>query len=134
MWSYHSRKEDPEATVTILKVESLPKIGVIVHIRMDGIHLRVRSCSGDSDVTEIQHAPFTREALDKSVVKLLRTGEPPDFQWGYRNWLSHCGGVYTLTVADVVAADQVTFDEKMGCRSQSHDKSKGRTPESAAFV
>lgn len=113
VWSYHNRKTEADATLTVLKVESLPKVGVVVHVRLDGI--RLRNCSGGHEPTQIEHAPFTREALDRSVVKLIRTGEVPAFQDGYQNWREHCGGVYTITVAEMIAVDEQTFNNGLTC-------------------
>lgn len=113
VWTYHNRETEPSSTLTILKVETLPKIGAVIHIRIDGI--RLRSCAGGPEPKEIEHAPFAREALDRSVVRLIRTGEVPPFQEGYSRWRHDCGGVYTLTVADMVAVDEQTFSA--GCRS-----------------
>ncbi|HXS12177.1 MAG TPA: hypothetical protein VN734_05705 [Acidobacteriaceae bacterium] len=115
VWTYYSRETEPAATITVLKVETLPKIGVIVHIRLDGI--RLHNCSSGPEPREIEHAPFTREALDRSVVKLIRTGEVPSFQEGYSRWRHDCGGVYTITVAEMVAADERTLNAGMGCHS-----------------
>ena len=117
VWTYHSRETEPNATLTLLKVETLPKIGVIVHIRLDGI--RLHNCSGGPEPTEIGHAPFTRDALDRSVVTLIRTGDVPPFQEGYSRWRHDCGGVYTITVAEMVAVDEQTFNTGMSCRSKT---------------
>jgi hypothetical protein len=115
VWSYHSRDNEPDATITILKVESLPKIGVVLHIRLDGIHLR--NCSGGPEPDQIEHAPFTRDAIDRSVVRLIRTGNVPPFQEGYENWHEHCGGVYTITVAQMIAVDEQTFNSGTACHA-----------------
>jgi len=115
VWTYHSRSTEPAATLTVLKVETLPKIGVIVHLRLDGI--RLRNCSGGPEPTEIEHAPFTRDAVDRSVVKLIRTGDVPPFQEGYDRWRHDCGGVYTITVAEMVAVDEQTFNAGSGCHN-----------------
>ncbi len=109
VWSYNPREGESEATLTILKVEALPKVGTLVHIRVDGV--RLKSCSGAPDLTAVAHAPFTREALNRSVRRLLRTGPVPDFAAGYDSWRQHCGGVYTTTVAEMEAVDEKTFNQ-----------------------
>ncbi len=91
----------------------LPKIGVVVHVRLDGI--RLRNCSGGPELTSVQHAPFTREAIDRSVSKLLSTSAVPDFKEGYDQWRNHCGGAYTITAAEMVVVDEKTFNTQMGC-------------------
>jgi hypothetical protein len=117
VWAYHTRRGEEGATITILKIENLPKVGEIVHVRLDGIHLH--NCSGGTEPNQIQHAPFTREAIDRSVTKLLKTGDVPEFQAGYSNWLDHCGGVYTITVAAVVDVDEQTFNNGQPCPAAS---------------
>lgn len=114
VWTYHTRPSEPNASLTVLKLESLPKIGLVVHVRLDGI--RLHNCSGGPEPTEIGHAPFAREALDRSVVKLIRTGGVPPFEAGYQNWREACGGVYTITVAEMIAEDERTFNTGMNCK------------------
>ncbi|MGA8938961.1 MAG: hypothetical protein WB439_07340 [Acidobacteriaceae bacterium] len=113
VWSFKSRDFEPDATLTILKIESLPKVGEIVHVRIDGI--RLRNCSGRQEPTSIEHAPFTRDAIDRSVAKLLRTGTVPAFEDGYDNWKARCGGVYTIPVSEMVIVDEKTFNSNPGC-------------------
>jgi hypothetical protein len=114
VWTYNARPGEAESTITILRVESTPKLGVIVHVRIDGFHLK--NCSGGPSPTTQQHAPFAKAAIDKSVVKLLRTdSEIPDYEQGYNNWLSHCGGVYTISVAEMLDVNEKTFNKGMNC-------------------
>ena len=113
VWSFKSREFEPDATLTVLKVESMAKIGVIVHVRLDGI--RLRNCSGGPEPETIQHAPFTRGAVDRSVGKLVRTGGVPSFEDGYNDWKRHCGGVYTISVREMVEVDEKTFNSGSGC-------------------
>src|SRR6266566_2824100 len=40
VWPYNTRPHEKGSTLTILKVESLPKLGVIIHIRVDKVRLR----------------------------------------------------------------------------------------------
>ena len=113
VWSYKTRPGDEESTVTILRVESTPKLGIIVHVRVD--KFKLENCSGNKGDSSMDHAPFARAAIDKSVVKLLRTEKDiPDFSEGYNDWLSHCGGVYTMNVADALTATNKTMKDH-GC-------------------
>jgi len=113
VWSFRSREFEPDATVTILRIKSLPKIGEIIHVRVDGI--RLRNCTGGPAPTSIEHAPFTRDAIERSAGRLRRNGAVPAFDDGYTNWKEHCGGVYTITVGEMVAADEYTFNSQFGC-------------------
>jgi hypothetical protein len=95
-------------------VEATPKLGTIIHVRVDDIHFS--SCKGGPAPTSLAHAPFAKAAIDKSVIRELRSVSTlPDFEAGYSDWLDHCGGVYTLAIADVVSVDDITFNAGLGC-------------------
>jgi len=113
VWSFKSREFEPDPTLTILKIESLSKIGEIIHIRVDGI--RLRNCTGGPEPTNIGHAPFTRDAIERSVGKLIRTGAVPAFEDGYGSWKENCGGVYTILVGEMIAVDEKTYNSQFGC-------------------
>jgi hypothetical protein len=116
VWSYNARPAEAASTVTILRVERTPKLGVIVHIRVDGV--KFKNCTGGPSPSEIDHAPFTKAAMDKSVSRKLRTdAKLPDFAAGYDDWLAHCGGVYTLSIAEMVAVNDATFNAGLGCKA-----------------
>jgi hypothetical protein len=113
VWSYKNRPGEDKSTITILRVESTPKMGVIVHVRIDDFKLE--NCSGNKGDSAMDHAPFTKAAIDKSVVKLLRTEKDvPDFQQDYADWLSHCGGLYQTSVAYALTATNKTMKDH-GC-------------------
>ena len=114
VWSYKSRTGESSSTITILRVESLPNIDVIVHVRIDGIKLK--NCSGGPSPNAVQHAPFSKDAIDRSVVTLIRKSQQlPEYEAGYSDWKAHCGGVYTVTVAEMLKADEATFNNGMNC-------------------
>ena len=86
--------------MTVLKVETLPKVGTIVHVRVD--HIRLRNCTGGPEPDNFQHMPFTRDAIERSITKLEKDGvNTPDLS-GYEQWRADCGGVYTITVAEAI--------------------------------
>jgi hypothetical protein len=114
VWSYKTRAGDEDSTVTILRVESTPKLGTIVHVQIQ--RWRLENCHGNTGDSTMDHAPFSKAAIDKSVVKLLRTDKDiPNFEEGYRDWLSHCGGVYTMSVADALTLTNKRMKEA-GCK------------------
>ena len=116
VWSYKTRVGEASSTVTILRVEKTPKVGVIVHVRVDGVQFK--NCTGGPAPTTIDHAPFTKVAMDKSVIRQLRiVSTLPKFEAGYKDWLAHCGGVYTVTVGEMVDADDATFNAGLGCKT-----------------
>jgi hypothetical protein len=97
-------------------VEATPKLGVIVHVRIDGIRLK-NCCDGPSS-TSIQHAPFSQSALDQSVVHLLKMyPNLPDYSAGYKEWSAHCGGEFTISVTEMLTITDATFGSQNGCAS-----------------
>ncbi|KAA6462900.1 hypothetical protein DYQ86_06060 [Acidobacteria bacterium AB60] len=113
VWSYKNRPGEDASTITILKVETTSKMGTIVHVRIDKFNLE--NCKGNKGDSSMDHAPFSRVAINKSVVKLLRTEKDvPDFSEGYNDWLSHCGGIYTMPVAEALTLTNKTMKDH-GC-------------------
>ena len=113
VWTFKSRDFELNPTITILRIESWGKVGEIIHVRIDGI--RLRNCRGGPEPNSIAHAPFARDAIERSAGTLLRTGDVPSYAEGYKDWLSHCGGVYTILVGEVVEVDEKTFNSQSGC-------------------
>ena len=114
VWSYKNRPGEDDSTITILKVESTPKFGTIVHVQIQ--KWRLQNCKGNTGDSTMDHAPFSKAAIEKSVVKLLRTEKDvPDFSEGYNDWLSHCGGIYTMSVADALTITNKRMKEA-GCK------------------
>ena len=116
VWLYKNRVGEEKSFITVLKVESLPKIGTIIHVRVDKV--RLRNCTGGPEPDNFQHMPFTRDAIERSVTKLQKeSADIPDYQDGYDEWRHACGGVYTITVAEAVAAGEATFLKGNGCKA-----------------
>jgi len=61
--------------------------------------------------------PFARDAIEKSVTKVVKEGDVPEFQDGYNEWRKACGGVYTIAVAEAIAVGEETFRKNLGCPS-----------------
>jgi len=115
VWQYKTRPGEEKSFVTILKIESLPK-GTVVHVRVD--HVRLKNCSGGAELDTIEHMPFSRDAIERSVTKLLKEeSRIPDFQAGYDDWRKACGGFYTISIAEAVKVDEITFNQNLGCEA-----------------
>lgn len=105
-WNYKARPGEEDSTFTVVKVESTPQVGVIVHISLAG--LRVRSKRAPTGISDsIAHMPFSEAAVDKSVTVMVgRAHSLPDFHEGYRLWRSRFdqgrAGVFTTSVAEAV--------------------------------
>lgn len=105
-WNYRARQGEEGSLLTVLKVESSPKLGVIVHVRVDGV--RIANPHAPTGVSEtIGHAPFAESAMDKSVTTRAAAGTPTTADdEGYQEWRrafdAGDAGVFTITVAEGV--------------------------------
>lgn len=117
VWSYKTRADEHESTLTILRVEQGPEKKRIVHIRVD--HVQLTNCTGGPAPDNFEHMPFAKEALDESVLKVIRRGAVPDFHNGYSEWRAAWdagnAGYYTITVSLALDVAQKTFDHGLGC-------------------
>jgi hypothetical protein len=95
VWTFHLDPGEPAATLTILKVETLEKLGDVVHISVSAVRV-------PGGVTGIGHLPMSRSALDRSVVKLVGTEDRPPDLGGYETWKSAKGGVFTTSVSEAM--------------------------------
>jgi hypothetical protein len=85
----------PQARLLILRVESLLGVGTIVHVAV-----------GDVPVT-VGHMPFTEDAIDRSVLELVRTESlGANALEGYDEWRrafdNEGAGVFSVTVAEAL--------------------------------
>lgn len=114
VWQYKTRPHEEKSALTVLKIESVPKLGTIVHVRVDGV--RMRNCTGGPEPDKFEHMPFTRDAIERSVTKLsTQKTEIPSFEDGYAEWRRACGGVYSITVAEAIAVGEASFRKGLGC-------------------
>ncbi len=106
-WSYKTRPGEEDSYLIVLKVDKDAKLGNIIHIALRKLKMK-NELSRDGSVSEnVNHMPFSQEALDKSGLKLLEEKtDLPDFAEGYQMWREAFdagrGGVYSITVAEVV--------------------------------
>ena len=116
VWSYKTRPGESSSTVTILRVETTPKIGTIIHVRIDGV--RFKNCTG-GPAPNTESTPHLRRALwtKASVTSSAPLQDCPISRPVYGDWLAHCGGVYTITVAEMVGVNDATFNAGLGCKT-----------------
>src|SRR5690242_13227959 len=80
VWAFKTPTNQPNAKVTVLRVENGGKLGTIVHIALSGV-------SYGNGQTQIQHLPFAESAIERSVTSLERESGPvPEFAEGYQQW------------------------------------------------
>ncbi len=108
VWHYKTRPQEPKSTLTIVKIDSLPKLGTVVHISVKNLRMKnPLSKSGFSET--IAHMPFSEAAIDGSVDRLVEEqAEIPNYEEGYEEWKqavdSGKGGIFTITVAQAIDA------------------------------
>ena len=114
VWAYKTRPQDSGSLVKIQKIEPAPH-GKIYHLSFIGIHLN------PTGVTVLQHAPVSQETLDSSVTRqVLDPGTFPDASEGIAEWRQAHGGVFTITLAEIVdVVDQTLSGQQQPPPQQS---------------
>lgn len=85
-YSFKSRPIEPNAVLTVVKVEHQDKVGNIVHVRVDSVKVKT-SANSEKYSSVITHMPFSEAALDSSGLrKIGETKVIPDYQEGYSEW------------------------------------------------
>lgn len=106
VWKFTPRPGEDGATLTVVRVEGSKAAGVIVHVSVNGVHIKnPRAPGGFSDT--LQHAPFSENAISKSVTTLVgETKALPAFEEGYREWRKAWdagkAGAFDITVSEAV--------------------------------
>lgn len=117
VWSYKTRTNEQKSTITILRVDETPQAKRIVHIRVE--HVQLTNCRGGNAPDTFEHMPFSNEALDQSVLKVVRSDKVPDFEDGYASWRAAWdakkAGYYTISVAEALDVAQKNFNQGIGC-------------------
>lgn len=118
VWSYRARPGEEDSTLTILKVETHPQLGTIVHVGVSGVRVRA-PLAPDGYAREIGHMPFAEEALLRSVTARVRDGAPTEMgEEGYREWRrafeAGKGGVFTTGVAEGVGYVEQALNQGNG--------------------
>ncbi|MHC8396192.1 hypothetical protein ACYZT8_21495 [Pseudomonas sp. LB3P93] len=102
---YKNRPGEDGSTLTILKIENYPKLGKVVHIRVDGFRL-INPVTGN-EFNEMPHLPFQAKAIERSIThRVGNTSEIPDFSQGYAAWRAAFdegkAGAFKITVRQVL--------------------------------
>ena len=107
VWTYSTRAGEQSSTLTILEVDRSLKLGVLVHIRVDGVALHEPN---GNVLSTLEHMPFTRDAMLTSVVHLAGQAKKMPTMEGYEEWARNCGGVYSISVAEAIDVNQRTLN------------------------
>jgi len=122
VWEYSTRPGEKQSTITILKVDASPELGIIVHVGVERIKLA--NCHGAPSPEAVPHMPFARKALEDSVTKKVASNQPlPDFRDGYEEWKEAYSkkkaGIYVVGVSSAVGVAEKTYRSGIGCQSDS---------------
>ena len=101
VWEYRTRPGEEGSLLKIQHIEAAPAGAgeQIYHISIIGVRL-----GGQTEAMPIQHLPVSRETLDASVTRLSNSRpEFPSADEGIAEWRRAQGGVFTITIAEIVA-------------------------------
>jgi hypothetical protein len=97
VWAIVTPPDQPDARLTVLKVDTHERLGRVIHISLSGVELPNGS-------RIVPHMPLTEAAMAQTVTKLIREDEPvtADVE-GYRQWRKAVeagkGGAFSIPVA-----------------------------------
>jgi hypothetical protein len=118
IWSYRTRPQEPNSALMILRIDSSTDLGEVIFIRL--YNLNFRSTNGTILVPVLSPLPFTRAALDRSVLKLTRkTDMVEQSELAYTKWKqAHLEGkkvaLYKRPVAQVLPDLEAVIVKKHG--------------------
>ena len=107
IWSYKTRPQEPNSTLMILRIDNTSKLGQVVFIGLKDVHVKHPTGKAFSSMSPL---PFTKEALDQSVVKLVgNTDKLMSSNFGYSKWkeaqlAGKTPSTYVKPVAEMVNA------------------------------
>ncbi|MGH6613867.1 hypothetical protein [Sphingomonas sp.] len=99
IWHYRTRTQDVGSLLKIQKIEPYGP-GKVYHLSIAGVHLGAK---GIAD--RLPHIPVSDQTLDASVTTLSDTKQDfplADTQRGIETWKQAEGGVFTITVSEIV--------------------------------
>lgn len=102
IWAYKNRPGEDASTLMILKVENYPKLGKVVHIRVDAFRM-INPVTGN-EFNDMPHLPFQAKALERSIThRVGKTAVIPEFSQGYAAWRAAFdegkAGVFKISVS-----------------------------------
>jgi hypothetical protein len=118
VWEYKTRPSEEKSRITILRTETSPGLGMIVHVAVD--NLSWKDCQDHSFVQAVPHMPFGRKAIEASLTRRSAIRRAlPDYQEGYQIWKEayqrRHAGVYVIAVKDAIAVAEKTYRSGNGC-------------------
>jgi hypothetical protein len=103
VWEYRTRPGEEGSLLRIQHVEPWPAgdpVERVYHISVIGVRV-----GGRMNLVELPHLPVSRTTLDASVTRLsTSTAAFPAGEEGRAMWREAQGGVFTIPLAEIVAA------------------------------
>ena len=115
-WRYQTRTQEPESTFTVVKVESYPQLGFVIHISVADVRIasaNVSDAAPDATpdaMTNIGHLPFSQDALSASATNLAASNVAisDDYREGYEQWKAAFeagrAGVWSISLSQAIEA------------------------------
>ena len=113
-WGYKTRINENDSTFIIIKIDQFPKAGVVIHVAIEG--LKVKNPHQREKICKVMpHVPFSKEAIDKSVIRLIEENlKLFFFMDGYDMWQKAFdrgeAGIYTITIAEAIETMEKTLN------------------------
>ncbi|WP_379968232.1 hypothetical protein [Ectobacillus sp. sgz5001026] len=109
IYSFEGRKSDPSPQIIILGKEPFLDT-TAVHVQIIGIELQI---SDGQTLTKIGHVPVCEESLRNSVIDYLGKANVPDDELeGIKVWKEAKGGIYTVSLKEIVNIIERTLHEE----------------------
>jgi len=118
VWEYMTRQGEEKSTLTILRIDDSPELGLIIYIAVEKIKLL--NCHGGPSPNSIPHMPFALKALSESVTKKIASKQAlPDYRDGYEEWkaayLKRRAGIYVIGVSGAIGVAEKTYQSGIAC-------------------
>ncbi|MDF7777775.1 hypothetical protein P1X14_21145 [Sphingomonas sp. AOB5] len=111
IWEYRNLPRDAGSLLKIQAIETDPVGGTIYHISVTGLKIE----AGGGVLQEIGHLPVSKQTLDASVTRLSPlTPDFPDAAPGIADWRKANGGVFTISVAEIVGVIEQSLRQNSG--------------------
>jgi hypothetical protein len=115
IWNYQTRKGEESSWLTVVKTDSHPQLGNIIHISVSGLKFQ-NPHAPDGFSTELEHLPIAEVSLLESVTELVETTDSfLDFPSGYDLWKEAFerkeAGIWSFPVQEIVRAMEEALNQ-----------------------
>lgn len=109
VWNYDTRESESESKLKIIAIDQHEKLGTIISVTIDGVLLGSQPPNGiHTEMSQIGHMPFSKEAMDISVLEISEIDNVENDMEGYELWKNalkdNNAGIYTISVKEAIDA------------------------------